>query len=97
MSYRLSYTVDIMFCPDGVGQVMANTCAASMSFAQFPPFNPVVPGGNTLTQANLTTALAAMAADILNQVTSESPDQVPNSGYTTNLQRLQAFSGNASA
>lgn len=98
MSYRMIYEVTFQFCPDGVGQAMQGTSAAQMSFAQFPPFNPVVPGGNTPTQANFVTALQNMVTDITNQLTSTtSPDMVPNSGYTNNLARLQAFAGNASA
>lgn len=97
MSYRMIYNVSFQFCPDGVGQAMQGTCAASMDFQQFPPFNPVVPGGNSPTQANFITALNNMVTDITTQLTTAAPQDFPNSGYATNLARLQAFATNASA
>jgi hypothetical protein len=97
MSYRMTYEVNFQFCPDGVGQVMEGTSAASMTFIQAVPFNPVVPGGNSPTQANFITALQNMVTDITNQLTGSAPQNFPNSGYTTNLARLQAFATNPSA
>ena len=91
MSYRLQYIVSVDWAPDAVGQVSEGTTSGSLTFVQQPGVpNPVIPGGNTLTSANLQTALTAMAADIFNQITTGVNQATP--GLPTNLARLQAMS-----
>jgi len=94
MGYRLTYLVSVEYAPDGIGQTMQGTSTNQLQFMQSGPFNPQIPGGNTLTAANLQTALTSMATDIFNQITTGT--QQATAGSPTNLARLQAFSSNAS-
>lgn len=91
MSYRLQYIVTVDWAPDAVGQVIEGNSSGSMTFVQQPGAPvPVIPGGNTLSAANLLIALNSMVTDINNQITTGTNQATP--GLPTNLARLQAMS-----
>ena len=90
MSYRIRYTVWLDFVGDGAGPMEVAGAQTKQLFGTqnpVPPSGPVsgvqiVPGGNSLTAANLQTALNNAATDIGNQVANNA----------TLLGQLQSFS-----
>ena len=89
MSFRIDYSVTVTFVGDGMGPMELPGSPAISFFGSGLGAAPLgipgqggqlVPGGNTPTAANFTTALNSMAADIAAQIA------VP-----ATLARVQAF------
>jgi hypothetical protein len=77
MAYRVTYTLNISWVPDGAGPMSvpsAQTKGVSQSGAL------VVPGANAPTAANIVTACAAAGADASTQLTT-----------AANLAQIQGF------
>lgn len=68
MGYRLTYQATISYVPDGVGP-MGVPGSPSLRFNGVNGI-VVVPGGNSPSGANITTALSSAATDLSNQMTA---------------------------
>ena len=94
MSYQIKYSYEILFIPDGAGPMSVQSAQklrlGTLDFAGLTVDNPQnltpgqptgyqqVPGGDTPTQANFNTAVAAAAQDI-------------DVAIAANLARIQGF------